>query len=349
MKPTLFALPVLCALIPLHAVSAAEMVMWPNPWEAGRTLVYETENLDSDTAPGSRKKVRMADTTEIRIIEASLDGFVQQWVSSGTQMEVLEGDKAEAEAIFAAMKSFEGFPLLVELDKEANYRRIRNLDEISERMRTALRPLFVAGVEAGVKKSLGEQADEETAKQVLAAAMTQVDGTLEKMTSAPMIDAMLGRLIQSYNAFVGVELEDGEWYSLETELDNPLGGKKFPATLKFGLYPSKQDPADVFIEWESAIDPKKGLDVIWGLVENLYGMKVSKADRKKLPKQISLVDEGFMVFNRESGVIEMFESTRTVKLGDKLNVDRNRMRLTNGEHEHTWTGESDTAEAVASP
>ncbi|MGH8075818.1 MAG: hypothetical protein ACREPE_00620, partial [Lysobacter sp.] len=139
----------------------------------------------------------------------------------------------------------------------------------------------------------------------------------------------------------------GERYALETELDNPLGGKKFPATMEFGLYASEEDPADIFIEWDSTIDPKKGMDAVWDLTETLYGIKVPKADRKGLPKQISFVDEGFIIFNRDSGVIEMFESTRTVKLGDKVDVDRNRMRLTNGDHSHTWTEESEPAEAVA--
>ncbi|MGH8077307.1 MAG: hypothetical protein ACREPE_08295, partial [Lysobacter sp.] len=216
MKSSLLALSLIStlALVPLHAASAGETIKWPNPWEAGRTLVYETENIDSDTQADKRKKMRTSDTTEIRITEASGDGFVQRWVSMDSRLEVLAGDKAEGEMMFTAVKSFEGFPLMVELDKEATYRRIRNLDAVVERLRTAMRPVFVAGVEAGIKP-LGDTADADKKKQVLAAAMEKVEGVLDKMTAAPVVEAMLGRVIQTYNSFVGVELEDGERYALE--------------------------------------------------------------------------------------------------------------------------------------
>lgn len=349
MKSSLLARSLLCALalVPPHAASAGESIQWPNPWEAGRTLVYETEHIDSDTHDGKRKKARTTDTTEIRITEASVDGFVQRWVSSDVHLQVLEGDKAEGEAMLTAMKSFEGFPVMVELDKEANYRRIRNLDSVAERLRTALRPMIVAGIEARVVP-LDEATDTAKSAQARDAAMAQVDGVLARMTAGPVVESMLGRVIQNYNSLVGVVLEDGERYTVDTEIDSPVGGRKFPATVEFGLYASEDDPTDIFIEWTSTLDPKKGMDAIWDLAETLIGTRISTADRKGLPKQVSLVDEGFMIFNRDSGVVEMFESTRTVELGSKLQVDRNRMRLVNEDHAHTWTAETaESAEAIA--
>lgn len=354
MKPGLStALSVLLGMLPTHVVLAADNITRLDPWSVGQVLVYETEYLKQATAPGKSEKVRSADTTEIRITQASVDGFVQQWVSRDTRVEVLAGDRAEADMMLAAGKAFEGHPLVVQLARDSTYVGIQNLDETGARLRGALQPLMLAGVDAGIRKNLVAPVDAAKLAQVTAAARAQVEGVMTRLTSAPMLEAMLGQVIQSYNAFVGITLEPGAQYALETELDNPMGGSKFPATLQFHAYRSEDDPDDIFIEWETSIDPKKGLDATWQLVESLYGVKISKADRKQLPRQISLVDAGFILFERGTGVIEMFENTRTTRLGDNLDVSRHRMRLVDSAHGHRWAAESDdqaeAAEVAAAP
>ena len=60
---------------------------------------------------------------------------------------------------------------------------------------------------------------------------------------------------------------------------------------------------------------------------------------QKQQLEISIVDEGLFVVHRPTGVVEMFESTRTVQAGAKSKVDRHRLRLANGEHDHVWRDE----------
>lgn len=57
----------------------------------------------------------------------------------------------------------------------------------------------------------------------------------------------------------------------------------------------------------------------------------------------SMLDEGLFIVHRPTGTVEMAEFTRTTKVGDKVKVERNRMRLTNGEHEHVWRDEGQAA------
>lgn len=324
----------------------AEEIRWPVPWKVGQVLTYETEGLDAEQSPKKREKVRTSDTTTITIVEASEEGYLQRWVSSNPRFELIEGDPKAAELMQGLDTSLADLQVLVELDKEATYRRIRNIDEISARMRTALEPMILEGVEKGVAETGAGAVD---TKAAIEKARPQLERMLQGLTSPAYIEAAMGQILQTYNAFVGISLEDGASYTAEAELDNPMGGKKFPSKIEFGLYTSEEDPQDVFVEWTSKIDPERGAEAAWEVAEKLVGMKIPAADRKDLPKQISIVDTGFLVFNRGTGVIEMYENERTIDLAETHKSDRDRMRLTNGEHAHHWKEEGAEAENATAP
>ena len=320
----------------------AETIRWPVPWKVGQVLTYETENLEEERSPKKREKTRTSDRTEITITEATLEGYVQRWTASQTRYELIEGDAEQAKLAAELIETLADVPLLVELDKDANYKGIRNLAEISTRVRAAMTPVLAQGVEQGVRKAKQDASDAEV-KEAIEKARPHLEGLLERLSSPAFLEAAIGQVVQNFNGFVGIELEDGASYTLDTELDNPLGEKKFPATLEFGLYASDEDPDDVFLEWKSTIDPKRGADAVWEFAEKLMGTAIPKDQRKELPKEISIVDEGFLLFNRESGVIEMYENERKADLGDTHKTDRDRMRLVGGEHEHQWKEEDAAA------
>ena len=198
----------------------------------------------------------------------------------------------------------------------------------------SMRSLLLSGIDAeAAKAASGDGADTEAVK---AEARKRAEQVLDGFASPAFVEAAMGKVIQNYNGFIGIELEDGASYEVETELDNPLGGSKFPAKLTFGMYASDDDPEDVFLEWTSSIDPKRGARAVWEMVEKLYGTAIPKEERKQLPKELAIVDEGFLVFNRGSGVIEMFENERKVTIKDLHKIDRDRMRLLDSAHGHTW-------------
>lgn len=327
------------------ADAAAEKIRWPIPWRAGMVLSYETENLESEVAPGKREKTRITDTSTLTIVEATTTGFVQKWTSGKPRIEVIEGDKASLAMMEGLYESLAGLHVLVELDKDANYKGIRNLQDITRQLRAAMRPLLLAGIDAEAAKSAA--GDESARESVKAEARKRAERVLDGFASPAFVEAAMGQVIQNYNGFVGIELEDGASYELETELDNPLGATKLPAKLTFGLYASEEDPEDVFLEWTSTIDPKRGAAAAWEMVEKLYGSAIPKEERKQLPKTMTIADEGFVLFNRTTGVIEMFENERKVTIKDLHKVDRDRMRLLDSEHDHTWKDAS--AESAPQP
>lgn len=350
MKPTALAALAACfACAPVFAQAdsakaeeAAEKIRWPIPWKVGQVLAYETENLEEERSPKKREKTRTSDRTEIAITEASLEGYVQRWTASQTRYEVIEGDAEQAKLVAELTEALADVPVIVELDKESNYKGIRNLAEISTRLRAAMMPVIAQGVELGVRKAKQDASDAEV-KEAVEKARPQLEAMLDNLSSPAFLEAAIGQVVQNYNGFVGIELEDGASYTLDTELDNPLGENKFPAKLEFGLSVSEDDPDDVFLEWKSTIDPKRGADAVWEFAEKLVGTTIPKDQRKELPKEISIVDEGFLLFNRGSGVIEMYENERKVDLGDTHKVDRDRMRLLGSEHEHEWNEEGAAA------
>jgi len=96
----------------------------------------------------------------------------------------------------------------------------------------------------------------------------------------------------------------------------------------------------VFVAFEQTVDSVKGAKALAAMAASLIGEE-HKEKLEDVVKSIELKDEGMFVVHRPTGVIEMFEATRTTKAAGRDKVERSRMRLTNGEHEHVWTDEQE--------
>ena len=190
---------------------------------------------------------------------------------------------------------------------------------------------FAADVEKGAAKL-----DADTRKALVDSIPAQVDALLARLTEPRLLEQMLTNEIQTVLNFSGAELEDDQRYELETELENPTGGQPFPAKLTFGLYVDRNEPEDVWLEWTLAIDPAKGAAAVWDTVERLYGKTFSAEEKKLLPSQVSIVDKGFLLFHRASGLPEMFQNERITRVADAENSKRHRLRLLDNPHGHEW-------------
>jgi hypothetical protein len=89
-----------------------------------------------------------------------------------------------------------------------------------------------------------------------------------------------------------------------------------PAKLTTQLVPDPAHRNHAIVRWRAAADPQRGVPLPAGLV---------------------VEDAGFVLIDRRDGVVELFENTRTVGLGAATRVERQRMRLTSGNHDHAWT------------
>ena len=315
--------------------TASEVIKLPLPWKVGQTLPYQNEQVKTATAPGKREKSLTASQSDVLTTKADPTGFVQQWRWHDSSMEVLEGDKVAAGMMADAMKGVEDIALVIEMDDKGTYQSLRNLDDVAQRIRTALRPVMLTLMTEGLEKaSVGVEASKRA--EMLAKAPAETDAFLQRFTAPKLLETMLTRDIQTVLNFTGAELEDDQSYELETVIENPTGGAPFPAKLTFGLYVDQDEPEDVYLEWTMEIDPVKGANAIWDTVEKLFGRTFSAAERKDLPAQVSIIDKGFIIFERSTGLPEMYQNERTTKLGENANYERNRMRLLEGGHGHEW-------------
>jgi tetratricopeptide (TPR) repeat protein len=328
----LFASTLLAATLCLPAVHAEEApkTKLPLPWQAGRELVYATERVQTKTAPGKREKTVATDTTLIRVLEAGPAGSVQQWHSRDGRTEVLEGDPSQAAMIAEATAALEDLALVVELGADGSYQRMRNIEEVGKRMREAMRPLILQATRTG-----GAAADPAVAGRV--------DAFLANFTAPAVLEGVLTRHMQNYLNFLGVELEEGSWFELDTNLPNPTGAATFPAKLTFGLFPNEDEPEDVFLEWTLEIDRVKGAAAVRETASKLFGIGLDAKTLEEMPREISITDEGFLLIERATGIVEMYESERTTKFGTQANYERTRMRLAEGGHGHEWAEQAPQA------
>ena len=314
----------------------ADTITLPLPWKAGQALRYQFEQVDSDVGPDKREKSTSHATMEVKTVEAGKDGFVQEWRSFDNRQEVLEGDKAQAKMISDAMKGLEDIAIVVEAGSDGSYKRVRNLEAVGKRLHEAMAPVMRTLINDSIEKEMAGQPTDKRA-QALQEASDSADAFLASFTSGQMLENLLTRDIQGVLNFSGASLENDQAYELETELENPTGGAPFPGKLTFGLYVDQEEPEDVWLDWTMEIDPIKGAVAVWETVERLYGRKIDEAERKALPVQVSIVDKGFIVFERATGVAEMYQSERTSKIAEHAKYQRSRMRLVGQRHEHEWS------------
>jgi len=320
----------------------AEEIKVPLPWKQGQVLQYQFEQVETKTKPGAREKSISTSMLEVKTVEAGKDGFVQHWRSYDNKEEVLEGDKEQSKAIADAMKGLEDLAFVVETDADGLYKGMRNLDEVAKRLRAAMQPVMLKLVRAAAEKNT-VALEPAKRKEALDKVEAEANAFLDRFTQAQVLEGLLTRDIQTVLNFSGAELEDDQAYELETTLENPTGGAPFPAKLTFGLYVEKESPEDVWLEWRLEIDAVKGAAAIWDTVERLYGRKIDDAERKTLPAQVSIVDTGFIVFERATGMPELYQYVRNTKIAENANYERRRMRLLGQAHDHEWVDENPQA------
>jgi hypothetical protein len=318
--------------------AVAPTVKWVLPWKAGTMLEYASEDLTTKDL-GGRERTRSTSTATVRISEVSDEGFVQAWSWRDNNYVVEEGDKAEEAAVREFSAALQDIVLEVQLDADGTYQGLRNLDRITPRLREATLPM----ISAGMDEKLAAISDEAKREEARKAGQAQVEAILDRMLAPAVVEVMLARNIQWYNALAGIDIEPDQDYEAKLELPSPVGGPAIPVTIVFSLSVSRDDPDDMYVVFEQKIDRGNAGVALSAIVESLFGTKLPAGEDAP---EMSIVDDGMFVVHRPTGVPEMFESTRTVKYGERSKVERYRLRLLNGVHEHAWKDEAEGADVA---
>lgn len=348
MRFRLLALALLSALsVPAFAAeeaAEAPKVKWVLPWKAGTALTYEMEDLESQETPGKKSSHRTTSTTHVAIAEANDDGFLQTWKFEDSKIEVLEGDEMTRQMMAqleASARALENVALEVKLDREGMYTGLRNLDTVTQQLRELMTPVMTLAGEAELAKIKDEKARQAAREK----AKPAVQAMMETLLAPAMVEGMVTRRIQDYLGFHGLELEPDQAYEVDTELPNPLGGAAFPAKLQFSMSVADDEPDDLYVSYDLVIDPEKVAAAAKDVVTRIAGKDAGIA--KDAIQGVEVGDEGLFVVHRPTGVVEMFETTRTTKTEGLKKVERHRMRLVDNEHGHYWKDAGEAADAGA--
>lgn len=326
-------LPVLLSLVAAPA-RAAERVSMPLPWRAGMTLVYDTESIHREKNVDGSGSRRVTDRTEVRVEETGRGGHVLVWTTRDSRVEAIDGDRSTTDLLAPMLEKLDGLPVTIELDRDGRYRRVRNLDEVAANVRAAIRPVL----EAGLRKSFGKDGPKVSKYDrdaALDAARAQLDAAIPQIITLDGVEHVSSSQMKTFSAFVGRPLEVGRRYRDATPIESPMEGRPLPGEREYVLEIDREDPALARIRWTHALDTDGDAAAQWALVSELTGGTVADAGA---PQDLSLREEGMLVFRRDTGTIELVETVNTSRYG-RLHDEHERHRMRLRGSARTWAQE----------
>lgn len=311
------------ALLFAWSATAAERVRMPAPWIAGQTLAYDDEAVQHDAVdPGGPSTRRVTDGTDIHVESAGRDGAVLTFTTRDSRVEAVDGDRVMADLLAPVLASLDGVPVGIELDGEGRFRRVRDLDALTERVRAAMLPAFLANLEHsfGGDDKVGKY-DRDAA---LEAARKDLQANIGTIVSRDSVEAGAAAQARLLSAFVGKTLVAGRRYTDREPILSPIEGRPLPGLREYTLEIDRDDPSLARIRWTHRLDPDAAPAAQWALARELGADTVGEG----WPRDLVLDETGMLLFRRDTGVVELMETENRAKYGAEHDqTERHRMRL----------------------
>jgi hypothetical protein len=357
--PLMYALVCALALAPSIA-DAAERVRWPIAWKAGDVASYDSESVIRETEDGTGGVVfsphsesvvretsdgavsvrRVTDRTAIRTLEADDSGYALAWTTQNSRVEAVEGDRSMIDMLAPMLDELDGVEVVVELDRDGHYRRVRNLDAVVTKVRGAMLPVFAANLQR-----MFDVADPKLAKAdhkaLLTLARNNLEASIEGIVTTRSVEAMSSAQAKAITAFVGKPLVVGKRYRDDAPMESPREGRPLQASREYVLSLVDEDPALARIRWTRTLDPRGDAKMLWMLVDELVG-EDAPAAREGRPGDLVFNEEGVVLFNRDTGVVEMLETIEISRYG-KAHDEHERYRMRRVGSARTWAQEEAAA------
>jgi hypothetical protein len=343
MSATIYALvcALVCALTLAPSIAnAAERVRWPIAWKAGDIASYNSESVVRETEDGATSVRRITDRTTIRAVEAGDSGYALAWTTQDSRVEAVEGDRSMIDMLAPMLDELDGVEVVVELDGDGHYRRVRNLDAVVTRVRAAMLPVFAANLQ-----KMFDGADPKLAKTdqeaLLTLARNNLETSIEGIVTTDSVRAMSSAQAKAITAFVGKPLVVGKRYRDDAPMESPREGLPLQASREYVLSLVDGDPALARIRWTRTLDPRGDAKMLWMLADEL-ARDDAPTDRAGRPTGLELSEEGMVVFNRNTGAVEMLETIEISRYG-KAHDEHERYRVRRVGSARTWAQEEAAA------
>lgn len=303
----------LALLVLLVAPAAAQAAApIPLPWQKGTSLTYQSTTVDERFENGKNRVTTTRGTTKIAITDVLADGYVQAWRDAAVAVEVRVDGVTDAklqQASQATIDQYHDMEVQAQLDSLGLFVGVRNWQEIGTRMRQTALPVMIAM--ARTRPELEKMSDAELEAKFAP--------TLDQIASQGVIDATLGKYPTLYNLFTAPTVEAGKPTRYEDVMPSPVGNHPIPAVGMFERTEENAKEKTITIRWTQTIDPVKGMDAVWKMVEAISGSS-TPIDRSQLPKDLELSDEATATVRTDTGVPQRLQHVRKIKLGGQTRL-----------------------------
>ena len=326
----------LLAAAPVFA-NAAEQVRWPVTGKPGDVATYDTESVVRDIENGASSTRRTTDHTDVRIDEAGAAGYAQTWVTRDSRIEAVQGDRSMVDAIAPLLDKLDGMKVRIELDRNGHYRRVSNLQALVDKVRAEMLPIFIANLPNMFKNADPKisKVDREAAIRI---AQDSLKASMDSIITANSVETMANAQPKTMTAFVGKTLEVGKRYRDAEPMDSPNEGMSLPASREYTLSLVDGAPDLARIRWSQTLDATGDPKALWALVDELTDGETKADVRKARPADLTLRRDGVLVFRRDTGAVDMLETTEVSRYG-AAHDEHERYRMRRSGSTRTWAQE----------
>lgn len=325
----------LLAAAPAFADDSGQ-VRWPVGWKTGEVTTYNTESIVREKGERGSSTRRTIDRTEIRTNEANDKGYVLTWVTRDSRIEAVEGDRRMVDAIAPILDKLDGVEIVVELDSDGRYRRVRNLQSLIAKVRATMLPVFAANLPGMFDDDPKISKADRSA--LLKIAQDNLQASIKDIITPGSVETMSSEQAKTMTAFVGMPLEVGKRYRDTVPMDSPNEGRPLQANREYVLSLVDDDPNLARIRWTHTLDTAGNAQSLWALVDELTSGAERTSVRKARPSDLALRKEGVVVFHRDTGAVEMLETTETSRYGT-AHDEHERYRMRRSGSARTWAQE----------
>lgn len=307
--------------------TAAERVRVAVPWTTGQSVAYDDEATHRENGEDDGASLRrITDETRIRVDAAGRDGYALTWTTHDSRVEAIDGDRSLSDLLAPVLDALDDLPVTIELDGDGRYRRVRDLDALTDRVRKVMLPAFLANLDRslGVDAGGNGKVDKGERDGMLAAARRDLESNMENIVSRDSVEAGTVSQMRLLSAFVGKTLVAGKSYRDAEPILSPVEGRPLPGVREYTLEIDRDDPGLARLRWTHRFDATANAKTQWALAQELGARAVTDG----LPQDMVLTQTGTLVFRRDTGLVELLEVEDRSKLGRVHDEEqRHRMRL----------------------
>jgi hypothetical protein len=273
---------------------------------AGESFQLEVIRIrENSTQPPQNNRARTL--IDVRVISASADGVVIEWVPGVT---VLNNPLAAQNPLLGVdAQALRDIRFRLNLSADGELQGMANQDEVAPKLKTVV---------DAIVRDLSAKIPDEQRKGFL--------DFIGQILSVDVLIATATRDAATYLGLNGVSLAAGEAVEVDLEQPNPLGGGPIPTRFRVRMESASAETAS--LKTTTTYDPAFLVRLTESLAKQA-GAPIPPEELAKLPS-IQMADEGAFVFDRKVGLMREVKVNRRVVVGPNSRLDAWEIRLVSG-------------------